>query len=182
MPPMSCPLFYILSTIGMKQLLLILSVFAFSVSCFGQEVQEVTENFMDHISKKDANATVVINQDARLESIVNGDYYEAAAPTGPRTYTVKKVVQKQKLKGYRIQVYWGGSQQSEKAKAQMAGYKVSAIFPGLQVYTTFEAPHWRCRVGDFATIQEANAYLAKIKAAKIANNPIVVNSVIYGYK
>ncbi len=78
---------------------------------------------MDHLTKQSGKATVVVNQDARLTNFVNGDYYD---PSEKETIEVRKVVQRQKVKGYRIQVYWGGNQQTEKGKAQAAGYKITA--------------------------------------------------------
>lgn len=166
----------------MKHLFFFLSFFAISFVAFAQEANEevaTKKKFLDHVEAKDGKASVVINQDARLLSIVNGDNYN---PDAKHTITVNKVVTKQKLKGYRIQVYWGGSKQSEKSKAQAEGYKVTAMFPELSAYTTFESPHWRCRVGDFASQKDAEEFLRKIKAAKIVSNPIIVKSEIIGFK
>ncbi len=134
---------------------------------------------MDHLQKSSGKGTVKVVQDQRLTNFVNGDYYD---PAEREVVEVTKVVQKTKVRGYRIQVYWGGNKQSEKGKAQAAGYKVTSLFPELEAYTSFESPHWRCRVGDFANQQEANEYLAKIKKAKIATDPIVVKSEIYMFK
>jgi len=157
----------------MKQLFFIFSFFVVALSSSAQE------KFMDHLTKQGGKATVTVNQDARLTNFVNGDYYD---PSEKETIEVRKVVQRQKVKGYRIQVYWGGNQQTEKGKAQAAGYKVTALFPELEAYTSFESPHWRCRVGDFANQREAEEYLKKIKKAKIATDPIVVKSEIYMFK
>lgn len=134
---------------------------------------------MDHLTAKNGKATVTVNQDSRLTQFVNGDYYD---PNEKEVVEVEKVLQKQKVRGYRIQVYWGGNKQTEKSKAQQAGYKVTAAFPELEAYTSFESPHWRCRVGDFTNQHEAAAYLAKIKKAKVAQDAIVVKSEIYMFK
>lgn len=157
----------------MKHLFFILSFFLIALSSSAQQT------FIEHLTAKNAKGTVTVNQDQRLTNFVNGNYYD---PSEKEIVEVTKVVQKQKVRGYRIQVYWGGNQKSEQGKAQMAGYKVTALFPDLEAYTSFESPHWRCRVGDFATQHEAEEYLKKIKSAKIANDPIIVKSEIFMFK
>lgn len=157
----------------MKQIFFIFSFLLITITTSAQE------RFMDHIQKSSGKATVKVIQDSRLTNFVNGDYYD---PSEKEVVEVTKVVQKTKVRGYRIQVYWGGNKQTEKGKAQAAGYKVTALFPELEAYTSFESPHWRCRVGDFANQQEANEYLAKIKKAKVVADPIVVKSEIYMFK
>ena len=84
----------------------------------------------------------------------------------------------QKVRGYRVQVYFGGNQRANQTQAQKVGSKVTGMFPELRAYTTFESPHWRCRVGDFITYDDASAYMHKIKAKGIAE-AMVVKSEIY---
>lgn len=157
----------------MKNILFLLLFLSVALSSSAQE------RFMDHLTARNGKGTVTVHQDYRLTKFVNGDYYD---PSEKEIMEVTKVVQKQKVRGYRIQVYWGGNQQSEKGKAKQAGYKVTTIFPELEAYTSFESPHWRCRVGDFTTHEEAEEYLAKIKKARVATDPIVVKSEIYMFK
>ncbi len=157
----------------MKHIFIILLLFCTALSSSAQE------RFMDHLTAKNGKGTVTVSQDSRLTTFINGDYYD---PSEKEIIEVTKVVHKQKVRGYRIQVYWGGNQQSEKGKAQMAGYKVTTLFPELEAYVSFESPHWRCRVGDFATQREAEEVLKKIKKAKIATDPIVVKSEILMFK
>ena len=87
-----------------------------------------------------------------------------------------------KARGYRIQVYWGGSTRTDEANAKRAGAKVTTLFPELQAYTTFESPNWRCRVGDFVTRQEASDYLSKLKEARLAKDAIIVKSEVLIYQ
>lgn len=157
----------------MKQLIFVLSFFLFALN------SEAQGRFMDHITKKDGKATVNILQPQRLTDFINCDIFDNEEK---QTVEVLQVVQKTKVRGFRIQVYWGGNQQSEKNKAMAAGNKVTTAFPELEAYTSFESPHWRCRVGDFKTHQEATEFLAKIKKAKIVNDPIVVKSEIFMFK
>ena len=83
-----------------------------------------------------------------------------------------------KVRGYRIQVYWGGSQRFDQTKAIRAGSRVTSMFPELQAYTTFESPHWRCRVGDFRERKEAADYLAKLRKAKIEGAMVVKSEIL----
>ena len=134
---------------------------------------------MDHVTKADGKGRVTVLQDQRLTDYLNGYIVDDESK---QTVEVKQVVQKINARGFRIQVYWGGNQKSEKGKAQMAGYKVTALFPELEAYTSFESPHWRCRVGDFATQKEAAEYLQKIKKANIVKDPIIVKSKIFVFR
>ena len=84
----------------------------------------------------------------------------------------------QRVKGYRIQVFFGSNQRSDQTKAQQVGSKLTHSFPELRAYTSFESPHWRCRVGDFTNREEANSYLRKIKARGFSE-AIIVRSEIY---
>jgi hypothetical protein len=42
---------------------------------------------------------------------------------------------------------------------------VRAEFPDLPVYTYFQPPRWLCRVGDFRSIEEADAAMRKLKGS-----------------
>ena len=87
-----------------------------------------------------------------------------------------------KARGYRIQVFWGGSARIDQTNAQRMGTRVTTLFPELQAYTTFESPNWRCRVGDFVTRQEAADYLKKLKDAKLTDDAIIVKSEVIIYQ
>jgi hypothetical protein len=82
------------------------------------------------------------------------------------------------VRGYRVQVFFGGSQRSEESQAKKVGSRVTSMFPELRAYTSFASPHWRCRVGDFTKHEDATAYMHKIKAKGISE-AMVVKSEIY---
>lgn len=156
--------------------------------------------FMDNLTKKvDGQGIVTITQDKRLTEIINGERQPAAAssvddkvpqketkikeeeekdslitatPTGKRT----------KVRGFRIQIYWGGSQRIHQTRAQQAADRVALLFPEYQTYTSFESPHWRCRVGDFTDRNEAWEALKKLRNAGVASDAMIVRSEIYVYK
>lgn len=68
-----------------------------------------------------------------------------------------------KMAGYRVQVYAGGNSRNSKREAEEMESKVKSHFPELMVYKTFTPPRWLCRVGDFRTIEEADAAMRKLR-------------------
>lgn len=155
--------------------------------------------FMDNLTKQvDGQGIVTITQDKRLTEIINGerqviasskdekvpqkdskikdeadkDSLIASTPTGKRT----------KVRGFRIQIYWGGSQRTDQAKALQAASRVATLFPEYQAYTSFESPHWRCRVGDFVDRHDAWEALKRLRDAGVAPDAMIVRSEIYVYK
>lgn len=68
-----------------------------------------------------------------------------------------------KIAGYRIQVYAGGNSRDARREAEGFAEKVKSGFPELRVYTSFNPPRWLCRVGDFLSIEEADAMMRKLR-------------------
>lgn len=142
------------------------------------------QNFTDHLTSKTAGqGTVVVHQDSILDDMVNGkkQFIPEKKEEKKELPTIHKG-KRTKARGYRIQVYWGGSTRTDQINAQRAGNKVSTLFPELQVYTTFESPNWRCRVGDFVTRQEADEYLKKIRETRLSQGAIIVKSEVLIYQ
>lgn len=136
------------------------------------------QTFTEHLTSKAAGqGTVIVHQDSILDDMVNGKKQfvpekKEEKKELPGIQTGKKM----KARGYRIQVYRGGSTRADQTNAQRAGTRVTTIFPELQAYTTFESPNWRCRVGDFVTRKEADEYLSKLKSARVSQEAIIVKS------
>lgn len=138
------------------------------------------QTFIDHLTNEVVGqGTVTIHQEAALNDMVNGKKQFVPEKKEEKKDPIGKKV---KARGYRIQVYWGGSTRSDQAKAQHAGTQVSNIFPELHAYTTFESPNWRCRIGDFVTYQEAADYLKKLKDANLSQGAIIVKSEVFIYQ
>ena len=79
--------------------------------------------------------------------------------------TRKKVMRgAYKVDGYRVQVYAGGNSRENKQKAEEAGRKVKAAFPGLPVYVHFYSPQWKCRMGNFRTREDAEKVLKQVRS------------------
>ncbi len=161
----------------MKRLLILtLSILLCTITMSAQQ-------FTEHLQTKyQGYGTVIVHQDSILDDMVNGKKQFVPEKKEERKETSIGTVltgKKTKARGYRIQVYWGGSTRTDQTNAQRAGNKVSTLFPELQVYTSFESPNWRCRVGDFVTRQEANDYLNKLKEARLGQGAIIVKSEVY---
>ncbi|MCQ2258663.1 MAG: SPOR domain-containing protein [Bacteroidaceae bacterium] len=140
------------------------------------------QTFTEHLTSKVAGQGIVtVHQDSRLNDIVNGKKQlvieKKEKDDGPGIQTGKKV----RARGYRIQVFWGGSETKDKSNARRAGAKVTNVFPELEAYIDFESPNWRCRIGDFATYEEASEYLKKIKEARLVSEPNIVKSEVLVY-
>jgi hypothetical protein len=87
---------------------------------------------------------------------------------------------RRRLRGFRIQMFWGNSLRTDQLRAKRLGDKVTGAFPELKAYVTFQQPHWRCRVGDFKTRAGAARYLDKMR--KIAPEAMIVRSEIVIYQ
>ena len=173
-----------------KSLILFIGLFVVAAATMKAQM-----SFTDRIQAEiEGEGVFEIEQDPRLTDIVNGVVEvpstlnttskvasittEVKVKQDAEDLTGKTAGLHQKIRGYRVQVYFGGSQRADQAQAQNIGTRVTNLFPELRAYTTFQSPHWRCRVGDFIDYQEASAYLHKIKAKGIAQ-AMVVKSEVY---
>ena len=66
-----------------------------------------------------------------------------------------------KIKGYRVQVYFG----AEKMKAKDVKSKFLSKYPDAKAYEIFETPYFKIRAGNFRTKLEAYQFQQKIKDA-----------------
>ena len=67
--------------------------------------------------------------------------------------------------GYRVQVYDDNNARTARQGAQSTAARVSAAFPQLRSYVSFQSPYWRAKVGDFRSRAEAENMLEEIRAA-----------------
>ena len=113
---------------------------------------------------------VTIHQDAQITALVNG----AAAST------VSKPGEKRELKrqGYRVQVYAGNNTSRSRNEAQDVANKVKQYFQDAEVYAYFVSPRWLCRVGNFASIEEADAMMRQLKATGVFKEISIVRDQI----
>lgn len=110
---------------------------------------------------------VTIHQDARIGALIGQQYI----PTG----TDKGVLKSQ---GYRVQVYAGNNTSRAKNEAYAMGERIKDYFPDLSVYASFKSPRWLCRVGDFPSIEEADAMMRQLRATGVFKEVSIVKEQI----
>ena len=98
---------------------------------------------------------VTIHQDARIEALI-GKARPAVATDGQQ--------QVLKAAGYRVQVYAGSNTRQAKNEAHAVAASVKELFPDLLIYTFFNPPRWLCRVGDYRSIEEADAMMRLLRS------------------
>ena len=68
-----------------------------------------------------------------------------------------------KTQGYRIQVFSGGNSRADRQKAESAGMLMKSNIPTEPIYVHFYSPSWKCRMGNYKTLEEAQRMLAMVK-------------------
>ena len=118
---------------------------------------------------------ISIHQDARISALIGSHAGNATLSTS--SDGLQRIL---KTTGYRVQVYAGNNTRAAKQAAQQQAQKVKEIFPELTVYATFAPPRWLCRVGDYRSIEEADAIMRKLrssgqfKEASIVRDQIII--------
>ena len=109
---------------------------------------------------------VTIHQDPRIEALLGVERSSIGE---------QKVI---KTTGFRIQAYAGNNTRAAKNHAYGVAARVRQYFPELAVYTSFNPPRWICRVGDFRSIEEADAVMRKLKATGVFKEVSIVRDQI----
>ncbi|WP_307758517.1 SPOR domain-containing protein [uncultured Mediterranea sp.] len=133
----------------MKRLLLALAGLSFLLSAAAQD------NIVKSLERNvPGQGKITIHQDERIEALVG------------KTHTVSATGERQVIKtsGYRVQVYAGSNTRAAKNEAHSVAASVKEIFPDLPVYSFFTPPRWLCRVGDYRSIEEADAMMRQLRA------------------
>lgn len=126
------------------------------------------ETVFDCLEKQEPGTGVVtIHQDARLKALV-----------GQMRSSLDAQKITQKVQGFRVQVYAGNNSQRARTEATQVAEKVKTLFPELDVYTQFVSPRWLCRVGDYRSIEEADAVMRQLKSAGSFKEVSIVRSLI----
>lgn len=113
-------------------------------------------NIVDELQKQHAGqGTVTVHQDARISALLGSVYVKAENETEPKVL---------KARGYRVQVYAGNNSRIARQEANDVAEQVKAEFPELPIYAFFQPPRWLCRVGDYRSIEEADAAMRRLKA------------------
>lgn len=144
----------------MRKLGLLLLLFAFAGTMHSQNIVKSLE------SRVPGQGKVTIHQDPRIEALLGTE----SGAAGEKTVL--------KSAGYRVQVYAGNNSRSARNEATSMASKVKEYFPDLKTYAFFTSPRWLCRVGDFRSIEEADAMMRKLRATGVFKEVSIVKDQI----
>ncbi|WP_291530795.1 SPOR domain-containing protein [Bacteroides sp. UBA939] len=137
--------------------LLLIACFAFAVFVSAQGIVQSLER------NAPGQGRVSIHQDARIAALIGSDISSGTVI---------------KSSGYRVQVYVGNNTSSAKNEARAVGSRIKEYFPELPVYTSFNSPRWLCRVGDFRSIEEADATMRQLRNTGVFKEVSIVKEQI----
>ena len=147
----------------MKRFGLLLLVAGFA-GCMQVQAQNIVKSLERNVP---GQGRVTIHQDPSIEALLGTEH---SSMTGDQ-----KVI---KTSGYRIQAYAGNNTREAKNEAYNVGGRIKEYFPELPVYTSFNPPRWLCRVGDFRSIEEADAMMRKMKSTGVFREVSIVKDQI----
>ena len=130
----------------------------FFLICFGLSltVSAQQKNIVDELQKTAVGqGTVTIHQDAGIAALLGSAYVKGDNSEEPKVL---------KARGYRVQVYAGNNSRIARQEANDMAENIKKEFPDLSVYAFFQPPRWLCRVGDYRSIEEADASMRRLKA------------------
>ena len=118
---------------------------------------------------------IVVNQMGAVENMMSADTVgQSSAVDRGDSFPSTTITHKA---GYRIQVYSDSKQRTAKANVERIASQISGAFPTIGTYTTFKAPYWRLKVGDFQTREDAVDFMqTELKKAfpSLAGEMIIV--------
>ena len=123
--------------------------------CFGISASAQV-NIVDELQKERVGqGTVTVHQDAAISALLGSVYVKDVNETEPKVL---------KSRGYRVQVYAGNNSRVARQEANDMAELIKTEFPELPVYAFFQPPRWLCRVGDYRSIEEADASMRRLRA------------------
>ena len=131
--------------------IILICLFSFlGISSFAQRsiVSELTKPVS-------GQGTVTVHQDDKISALLGEVYVKSDNDEEPKVL---------KARGYRVQVYAGNNSRIARQEANEVAEKIKNEFSELSVYTFFLPPRWLCRVGDYRSIEEADAVMRRLKA------------------
>ena len=113
-------------------------------------------NIVDELQKERVGqGKVAIHQDEKISALLGSIYVKSEDEKEPKVL---------KGRGYRVQVYAGNNSRVARQEANDVADQIKVEFPELPVYAFFLPPRWLCRVGDYRSIEEADAAMRRLKA------------------
>lgn len=144
--------------------IIILFFLSLGLSAFAQ--QNIVESLQRN---RVGEGTVTIHQDPKITGLIGTIYTKSTVGGEQKTL---------KSRGYRVQVYAGNNSRVARNEANNIAAKVKGEFPDMPVYAFFQPPRWLCRVGDFRSIEEADAAMRRLKATGIFKEVSIVREQI----
>ncbi len=128
----------------------IFTLLLFTITYFQLSAQEngsSKNTIFDQLAKPDSTtgASVIIHQDKRIEDLLNGR----------KNITTTLVTS---TSGYRVQVFSSNVQRTAKNEAFRIEKAIREVFPEHGVYVNYTSPFWKVRVGDFSSLDQAQAF------------------------
>ena len=133
----------------MRYLLLLIGL------CLGLSASAQTNIVENLKTNRVGQGTVTIHQDDKISALLGAAYVKSEDETEPKVL---------KARGYRVQVYAGNNSRIARQEANDVAEQIRMEFPELPVYAFFQPPRWLCRVGDYRSIEEADASMRRLKA------------------
>lgn len=133
------------------------------LTCVGVQAQNIVKSLERTVP---GQGKVTIHQDAHIEAMIGMERSAVGE---------QKVL---KTSGFRIQAFAGNNTRQAKNEAYSVASRVKEYFPELAIYTTFTPPRWLCRVGDFRSIEEADAMMRRMKATGVFKEVSIVKDKI----
>jgi hypothetical protein len=123
--------------------------------CFGISVSAQVSIVEELQKERMGQGTVTVHQDAAISALLGSVYVKDENETEPKVL---------KSRGYRVQVYAGNNSRVARQEANDMAELIKTEFPELPVYAFFQPPRWLCRVGDYRSIEEADASMRRLRA------------------
>lgn len=125
--------------------------------CFAMAGLSVSaqRNMAEELQKdKVGQGKVTIHQDSKIDALLGVKYQNDG---------VNEEAKVLKLRGFRVQVYAGNGSRVARDEANEVAEQIKRDFPDIPVYTFFRSPRWLCRVGDFRSVEEADAAMRRLR-------------------
>ena len=131
--------------------IILICLFSFlGISSFAQ--RSIVSELTNPVS---GQGIVTVHQDDKISALLGEVYVKSDNDEEPKVL---------KARGYRVQVYAGNNSRVARQEANEVAEKIKKEFSELSVYTFFLPPRWLCRVGDYRSIEEADAVMRRLKS------------------
>ncbi|MCK9205671.1 MAG: SPOR domain-containing protein [Salinivirgaceae bacterium] len=153
----------------LKILYVVFACLSIGTTLFGQSKQEdslnISEDIFLQLQAKSTGGKIEITQDPSLNVLVDKSI---------------RMNEKEGLNGFRIQIY-SGSDQNAREKLNQLIEEFQTSFPDFDaslIYTEYQAPYFKLRVGDYRNKNEAYEFFHQVRK-KFPNSYIVKSKIKY---